>query len=132
MRIGGIGKLGEDIACRFLLEHGYSVIDRNYLKKWGEIDIVAKNKEGLCIIEVKTVSREKSCSVSHETSENVYRPEDNMHDWKKKRLMRVIQTYLADKKVSQETNWRFGVIAITLSVKDKKAYVKFLKDIILE
>ena len=37
-----VGKLGEDVASLFLMKQQFDVIDRNYLKKWGEIDIVAK------------------------------------------------------------------------------------------
>ena len=42
-----IGKIGEDIAAKFLMKHGFSVLDRNYTKKWGEIDIIAQKEEKL-------------------------------------------------------------------------------------
>ncbi|MBU4223686.1 YraN family protein, partial [Patescibacteria group bacterium] len=35
-----IGELGENIACKFLMKHGHEILDRNYRKKWGEIDVV--------------------------------------------------------------------------------------------
>src|SRR3989344_5036865 len=105
-----IGRLGEDIATRYLKEKGFEILDRNYLKRVGEIDIVAKK-------------------VKNETSN--YRPEDNVHIQKTKRLARTIQIYLEEKHVSHETGWEFDVVAITLSVKDKVAKVSFLKDIIL-
>lgn len=52
-----LGKLGEDIATRYLERRGYKIIERNYRKKWGELDIIAMapNKV-LVFIEVKTVS----------------------------------------------------------------------------
>jgi len=37
-----IGELGEGVACEFLVRHGYSILERNYTKKWGEIDIIAQ------------------------------------------------------------------------------------------
>jgi len=37
------GNLGEDLACRYLKIKGFEIIERNYWKKYGEIDIVAKN-----------------------------------------------------------------------------------------
>ena len=52
-----IGQLGEDSACEYLIKMGYKVIERNYLKKWGEIDIVAKKDNRIHFIEVKSVSR---------------------------------------------------------------------------
>ena len=50
-----IGALGENMACRFLVEHGFRILDRNYNKKWGEIDIVAEKDKIFRFIEVKTV-----------------------------------------------------------------------------
>ena len=35
------GNLSESIVCDFLVSRGYKIVDRNYLRKWGEIDIVA-------------------------------------------------------------------------------------------
>ncbi len=130
LRITGTGKLGEDIACLFLVKQGFSIVEQNYNQKWGEIDIVAKSKKGLYFIEVKAVTHENNAYISRETDS--FRPEDNVHSWKLKRLGRAIQTYLSEKRVSRDTSWKFGVISVVLSLKDKKAQVKFLKDIILE
>lgn len=47
------GKRGEDAACKYLLEKGYSIIKRNYRKKSGEIDIIAVCNNSLVFIEVK-------------------------------------------------------------------------------
>ena len=53
-----IGRLGEDIAIKYLQNKGFLVIGQNYLKKCGEIDIIAKKDRVLHFIEVKTVSHE--------------------------------------------------------------------------
>lgn len=124
-----IGELGEDIACRFLMKHGFSVIERNYTKKWGEIDIIARDKQGIHFIEVKAVSR-KGGAVSQETSDR-YKPEDNIHPWKVQRLSRVIQTYLLERKVPENENWQFDICAVYLDMIDKKAIVKMSDNIIL-
>ena len=58
------GNLGEDLACRFLMKRGFDVIERNYLKKCGEIDIIATNKGKIHFIEVKSVSHETIPGVS--------------------------------------------------------------------
>ena len=49
------GDIGEDIVCKFLLRKGYKIIERNYLKPWGEIDIIAENDKSLVFVEVKSV-----------------------------------------------------------------------------
>ena len=48
------GKEGEDIATEFLENKGYKILDRNFLTRHGEIDIVAKDNEEYVFIEVKT------------------------------------------------------------------------------
>ena len=114
-----VGELGEGIACRFLMKHGHKILDRNYRKKWGEIDIISKKDNILHFIEVKSVSRETlPNNVNHET--DGYRPEDNVHSWILKRIYRTIQTYLLDKKVSAETEWQIDIMAVFLNIKTKR------------
>ena len=128
-----IGGLGEDIACRYLEKKDFSILDRNYLKKWGEIDIVARETGGgLCFVEVKSVSCEISPQedkISRVTSES-YRAEENVHPHKLKRLRRVIQSYLLEKGIESE-DWRFHVLVVELDVARKAARCRFLKDIVL-
>jgi putative endonuclease len=123
------GQLGEDIACRFLMKHGFEVVERNYWKKWGEIDIVAKKGNKLHFVEVKSVSREINPMVLYK--EDSFRPEDNLHPWKLQRLSRVIQTYLLEKDVSDETEWQFDVITVYLDMKRRVSKVYLLEDIVL-
>lgn len=138
-----IGKIGEETACKFLMKQNYRILTRNYLKKWGEIDIVAK-KDGIThFVEVKTVSRDLtsglnrdfvSCetekSVNHETSDE-YRPEDNIHPWKLKRLSRVIQSYLIENDTDEDNEWQFDAITVFLDMENKTAKVDHIKDIVL-
>ncbi len=124
-----VGEVGEDLACRFLVGKGFVVVERNYLRKWGEIDVIAKKKHVLHFVEVKTVSRENVRNISHETDS--YRPEDNLHPWKLKRLSRAIRTYLIDKNLPEEGRWQFDVVTVFLDLKNKVAKVNFLENIIL-
>ena len=123
-----LGKMGEDLACRFLDKNGYRVIERNYLKKWGEIDIVAKKGGKLHFVEVKSVSREMSEGVIHETS---YRPEDNMHPWKLQRLGRAIQSYLLDRDVPENVDWQFDVATVYIDQGRGLHKVFILEDVVL-
>ena len=125
-----IGRIGEDYACEFLKSIGFSVIERNYLKKWGEIDIVTKKDKKIHFIEVKSVSRDLTNDVIHETNDN-YRPEDNMHPWKLKRLSRAVQSYLLEKDISDDMDWQFDVVTVYIDINkgQKKAFL--LEDIVL-
>ncbi|MBS9462773.1 YraN family protein [Flagellimonas sp. 389] len=49
-----LGKLGEQKAVDFLLQEGYEICSRNYRYLKGEIDIIAKKEDMLCIVEVKS------------------------------------------------------------------------------
>ena len=120
-----VGRIGEDTACKFLVKHGFSVIEQNYLKKWGEIDIIAEKSNILHFVEVKTVS----CENFHNEI-NEKRPEENIHPRKVKRLSRVIQTYLLEKG-NDEGEWQFDIVAVFLDLKNKKAKIRFTENVIL-
>ncbi len=122
------GDLGEDIACKYLERKGFRVLERNYLRKWGEIDIVAEKGELLVFIEVKSVSRE---APEGEGSRGTYRPEENMHPAKVGRLHRAIQTYLLDRKVPEERPWRLDLACVYLNLTTRKAHVEILENVIL-
>ena len=51
-----IGSRGEDIACGFLTENGYKIIERNYYAGHCEIDIICENEKYLVFVEVKARS----------------------------------------------------------------------------
>ena len=123
-----VGRIGEETACMFLMKRGFKIIEKNYWKKWGEIDIIAKNKGKLHFVEVKTVSRENIRDVSRETIDE-YRPEENIHQKKLERLSRTIQTYLLEKDYEDE--WQFDVIAVFLDIKNREAKCRYIEDVII-
>ena len=117
-----IGKIGEDIAVRFLVKHKYVVIQRNYLKKVGEIDIICKKDNKLYFVEVKTVSRE---NISRETYDN-YRAEDNIHSAKISRISRVIPIFLEENNL--DLDWELIAVIVTIDKTSKVAKVKLLNN----
>ena len=124
-----IGKIGEDIAIKFLMKHDFSILETNYTKKWGEIDIIAQKNHKFFFIEVKSVSRSLVSTVSENIegddnvireTENDYQPEDNMHPWKRKRLARTVETYLISQRIGN-VEWQFDVLLVYLDLKTKRA-----------
>ena len=120
-----LGDIGENIACDFLKKNGFEIIERNYLRKWGEIDIVARKEELLHFVEVKSVS----CVTLDSQQQDNYRPEDNMHPWKLKRLSRVIQTYLLDKKT--DCDWQLDLITVKMDQEKRIARVELIENIVI-
>ena len=117
-----IGPLGESVACRFLREHGYIILERTYLKPWGEIDIVAEKKGVIHFYEVKTVSRELGGGEGID-------PSENLHEEKVKRVMRAVNSYLTDRRVPARTKWQLDAALLVLDVQKKAAKIEILENI---
>lgn len=49
-----IGKIGEDLARDYLVKQGYQIVAANFHTRFGEIDIIAQDKDILVFVEVKT------------------------------------------------------------------------------
>lgn len=122
------GEIGENIACRYLSSKGFTIIERNYTRRCGEIDIVAQKKNIIHFVEVKSV-------VVHafwekETLDTI-RPEENMHAQKIKRLRSIIVSYLSEKDSEERALWKFDVLTVVLDPEEKKAKVEMIEDVIL-
>ena len=96
------GKEGEKIAAEYLKKNGYQIIEINYRCPIGEIDIIAKEKNDLVFVEVKT---RKSIELGY--------PEQAVGMRKQKKMSQLALWYLQKRKIA-DTNARFDVVAITL------------------
>jgi putative endonuclease len=124
-----IGELGEEIACKFLVKHGFSILERNYTKKWGEIDIVAQKGEKRYFVEVKSKQVDNNFDFNR-LSDKENRPEDNMHVFKMKRLRRIVETYLISNRLGYE-DWQFDLLVVYMNIEKRTAKVKVVDNIIL-
>lgn len=52
------GKSGENLAAKYLKKNGYRILETNYRNRLGEIDIIAKDKDTIVFVEVKTRRRQ--------------------------------------------------------------------------
>ncbi|MCD8238836.1 MAG: YraN family protein [Clostridiales bacterium] len=95
------GKIGEEIAAKYLANKGYTVTDRNYRTRRGEIDIVAQ-KDGLLIfVEVK-----------YRTTTQLGQGTDAVNRSKKQKILNTAKAYIYEKGISPRTGIRFDVIDI--------------------
>lgn len=152
-----LGNLGEDIAEMFLVKRGYKIVNRNYLKKWGELDIVATKDRVIFFIEVKSkvtremglnridnVSQDVSRSsftkhdfnikLSHETNNtnNEFLPEENVHSSKLKRMYRAIQSYLTEKSIDDNIEWQIDVMTVAIDFVRKEAIINHIENVVID
>lgn len=101
-----LGNKGEDKAAHYLLEKGYSIVARNWTTKFGEIDIIAKRRDGAYVfVEVKTVR-----------SDGAIRPEENITSQKLQRFLRTVDIYLRTAHASETTLWQVDAITVSLDI----------------
>jgi len=120
------GKIGEDQALIYLRGRGFKMVERNYWKPYGEIDIVAQNGGVIHFVEVKTLSGD----VTHGTFSD-FNPEDHMNFDKRQRQKRVIQTYLTEKRIGSEVDWQVDLVSVYLSKSGELVKIEAFEDIVL-
>jgi len=96
------GKIGEQIAKKYLLEKGYKIIEQNYKTKYGEIDLVCQKKKELVIVEVRTKMG------------NMYgSPEDSLNKKKLRKIWLNGLAYVKQKK--WQGSWRIDAVCLLLT-----------------
>ena len=123
-----IGAIGEEVAANYLRRNNIEIIEANYLKKWGEIDIVARETGLIRFIEVKTVSYETKNDLKSAISRGTWRPEENVHKSKIQRLNRAIESWISENRY--DGTWEIDVIGVRIVPREKYATVKYIKNAI--
>lgn len=119
-----LGDFGEKIACYYLEEKGYKILDRNYSKEWsgvskGEVDIVAEKDKTISFVEIKTIAAAFGGG---------YSPEDKVNFQKQKKLIKLAQNWLGEKRIPLESKWQIDVISIKINPETKKAKIHHFKN----
>lgn len=136
-----IGRLGEEIAHKYLIKHNYSILEQNYTRKCGEVDIIAYSKisKEICFFEVKSIILHRD--VLHETRgseydfahnsinkwERSYNPMENVTRLKKLRLYRTANLYLKDIKYYGD-KWKICFLSVKISMQNRIARVEYFED----
>ena len=112
------GSRGEDEAVEYLKKRGYTITERNFRTKGGEVDIIARVKDTLVFVEVKARS-----------SARYGFPEDAVGPAKRHRIARAARRYLLLHPVSQNTYIRFDIIALQYREPSRDEDLRHIQDI---
>jgi putative endonuclease len=94
------GKVGEDLAAKFLERNGLKIIQRNYRFERGEIDIIAEEREVLVFVEVKA-----------RRSQAFGEPHEAVTARKQQQIRKVAEGYLFLHEINDK-ECRFDIVAI--------------------
>lgn len=107
-----VGALGEEAAAEYLKKKGHAILERNFrYSRLGEIDIISREKSGICFIEVKTRS-----------STRYGYPREAVNNKKQNNIRRLAQIYLSKNKI-KDTDVRFDVVEVYIKKYDNKLEV---------
>lgn len=111
-----IGTKGEQLAVKFLKKRGYKILQRNYRRRNGEIDIVCYDHGTITFVEVKT-----------RYSDKYGPPELSVTEAKKRQIVKVALQYVAEKKI-EGMSLRFDVVSIFYSPNKKHPTITLFKN----
>jgi putative endonuclease len=107
------GDEGEKIAVDYLTKNNYKIIDRNFrVGRLGEIDIIARENEYLCFIEVKT-----------RTSLIFGMPSEAVNKRKRRSIIKLASIYMNRYRLT-ENNARFDIVEIIVNTKTGQIIVQ--------
>ncbi len=115
-----MGELGESVAEKYYKNKGYEIVERNYTKPVGEIDIVARKDEVLYFIEVKSKRVSSIAGIE---------PGENMHVRKRIKIRKVIVQYLLDHAKGE--SWQCDLAIVHLDMKTRLARVSVIENCIV-
>ncbi len=111
-----LGKLGENLAQKFLIDNGFEIVATNWRCRKYEVDIIANKDNMLVFVEVKTRT---PCGVST--------PEDSMNRAKQKQLVEAADIYIKEHNINLEAR----IDLISIFIKDKKYWVKHTENAVI-
>lgn len=113
------GYFSENIARKYLVKKGYIIIDQNYRKPWGEIDLIAQLDDQLIFIEVK----------SNKNLHTGYEPERRVDFRKLNKIIRTATLYIEFERKCEAIEWQIDVIAILFHTERRTATITHYKNV---
>ncbi len=111
-----LGTLGEKTARDYLKKQGYKILESNFRCPFGEIDLIAKQKDCLVFVEVRT-----------RRNLELGTPEESVTLAKRQKLIKLAQFYL-QKSPHPPSHWRIDVVAIEMGPNEKVNRIELIKN----
>ena len=111
-----VGAKGEKLAAKFLKRKGYTIIQRNYRCKLGEIDIIAEQDRTIVFVEVRTKQTERFGP-----------PQYSITSGKRWQISKAALYYIKEKRLV-ERSCRFDVIAVTFSSGSRRPEIEHIEN----
>lgn len=112
-----LGDSGERVAALFLRQCGYEILERNYRTRVGELDLVARDRDGIVFVEVRT------------RRGNAYgAPEETLTSKKRGKLVAMALHFLAANQEYADCAWRIDLVAIELDRNGRIARMEVIKN----
>lgn len=114
-----LGRHGERLAEDFLRKKGFTILERNWRTRWGEIDIIAAHGNALHFVEVKTRS-----------STGFGEPHEAVHSFKYRQLLVAAEAYIA-RRIPAQRNFQIDAVSILLDQANRIAKIQHFENITL-
>ena len=120
------GKIGEEIACEYLVKKRWIILKRNCRIRSDEIDIIARSIDGtLVFCEVKALVKMEGAGNDHLT------PEDNLSGGKLRKITRACEFFSRryPNIINEEMGWRMDLLAVDMGVDGKMIDIRHYENI---
>ncbi|MEM7465715.1 MAG: YraN family protein [Pseudomonadota bacterium] len=111
-----IGYKFEDLGAQHLVDHGYKILAKNYRCRYGEIDIIAQNKNTLVFVEVKFRSQQDFGNALQMVTPS-----------KQRKIIHTAQHYLQKNRRLNYLDGRFDVVGITQKDADESLEIEWIQ-----
>ena len=117
-KVKAVGNFGEDFTAKFLKKNKYKILKKNYSCKYGEIDIIACNKQYILFVEVKT------------RGENyIFTPSEAVTKSKQMKILKTAVYYLNHNDINLQP--RFDVCEVFVSP-NKKPEINYIENAFMQ
>lgn len=119
-----LGDLGEKLACEYLVSKGYNILQRNYRIRFGEIDIIAREKWGLLGDKTIHFVEVKAIRAGNES----FFPEERVDAKKQRKLRNLCLIWLKEHGMPQSYPYQIDVVGVVINESSRLAKVHYFEN----